>query len=416
MDKRRFSIWSVGPKQIVVALVLVLSATALLPTTLSAQVNEADKERIIRQVAEYWIQVGARQYERGLYTHAQKSLQNALAYEQYLTAEQISKLGRLLQKVTETAGQRAQILQRIRAANDLIKQNRLIEAREHLETVRYNQYLTADERRQVMAGLAKINEALDQQKRQITELYDRGMDFYRSLAEAKTQLEKLADNEFLTDIERAEITASLSRVDFRLTRELERVTELYNLSMEHFNAGQFEQAQSCLAQMKTILTGGGEPSLLTEVVPALTPEEQEPTVIERELLGVMGEEAEPAEKQPDVVDTPELFIIDVVEEPNKPALIDAAEPALAEPAPQAAGRKADMLRSYTTAVVDDAVQKVQDYVVQGQFEQARNIVQEAEQTVSENQGYLGEELFVQYRARLRQLRRQIAEREDAARQ
>lgn len=416
MDKRRFSIWSVGPKQIVVALVLVLSATALLPTTLSAQVNEADKERIIRQVAEYWIQVGDRQYERGLYTHAQKSLQNALAYEQYLTAEQISKLGRLLQKVTETAGQRAQILQRIRAANDLIKQNRLIEAREHLETVRYNQYLTADERRQVMAGLAKINEALDQQKRQITELYDRGMDFYRSLAEAKTQLEKLADNEFLTDIERAEITASLSRVDFRLTRELERVTELYNLSMEHFNAGQFEQAQSCLAQMKTILTGGGEPSLLTEVVPALTPEEQEPTVIERELLGVMGEEAEPAEKQPDVVDTPELFIIDVVEEPNKPALIDAAEPALAEPAPQAAGRKADMLRSYTTAVVDDAVQKVQDYVVQGQFEQARNIVQEAEQTVSENQGYLGEELFVQYRARLRQLRRQIAEREDAARQ
>jgi len=416
LDKRRFSIWSVGPKQIVVALVLVLSATALLPTTLSAQVNEADKERIIRQVAEYWIQVGDRQYERGLYTHAQKSLQNALAYEQYLTAEQISKLGRLLQKVTETAGQRAQILQRIRAANDLIKQNRLIEAREHLETVRYNQYLTADERRQVMAGLAKINEALDQQKRQITELYDRGMDFYRSLAEAKTQLEKLADNEFLTDIERAEITASLSRVDFRLTRELERVTELYNLSMEHFNAGQFEQAQSCLAQMKTILTGGGEPSLLTEVVPALTPEEQEPTVIERELLGVMGEEAEPAEKQPDVVDTPELFIIDVVEEPNKPALIDAAEPALAEPAPQAAGRKADMLRSYTTAVVDDAVQKVQDYVVQGQFEQARNIVQEAEQTVSENQGYLGEELFVQYRARLRQLRRQIAEREDAARQ
>ena len=405
MGKRRFSIGLLGRKQRAVAVVFVLSLTACLSRTLPAQVYEADKQRIIRQVAEYWIQVGQRQYERGLYTHAEKSLQNALGYEQYLTAEQIQKIGELSQKTSETATQRAQILRHIREANKLIQHNSLIEARAHLESIRNNQFLTGNERAQVMEGLAKIDETLNEQKRRITELYNRGMEFYRSLAEARTQLRALADNEFLTDIEREEIAASLSSVEFRITQEQGRVTGLYNLSMRHFQAGQFREAEQCAAQMRMILTGRSE--LPAEAVPGQVGAERTPTIIEQELFGVMGEAIEPA-----VVDTPELFIINVVDEPNRPALIDMAEPVPLEPAP----RKADILRTYTAAVVSDTVQKVQDYVMRGEFEEARKVVATAERAVSENQIHLGEELFVQYRRRLRQLRRRIAEREDAGRQ
>ena len=416
MGKRRFSIGLLGRKQLVVAVVFVLSVTACLSRTLPAQVNEADKERIIRQVAEYWIQVGERQYERGLYTHAEKSLRNALEYEQYLTADQIKKLGELSQKTSERAGQRAQILQHIREANALIQQNHLIEARSHLDSIRDNQFLTGEERSQVMAGLAKIDETLNEQKRRITELYNRGMEFYRSLAEARTQLRALADNEFLTDIEREEIAASLSTVEFRITQEQGRVNQLYNLSMRHFQAGQFQQAEQCAAQMRMILTGSS--GLPAEAAPDQVGAEQTPAIIEQELFGVMGEAIEPAvpKEEPAVVDTPELFIINVVDEPNRPALIEMAEPVPPPPAPEQVPQKAEILRTYTAAVVSDTVQKVQNYVMRGEFEEARKAVATAERTVSENQIYLGEELFVQYRSQLRQLRRRIAEREDAGRQ
>jgi len=400
---------------------IALFVTACLSRALWGQVNEADKERVIRQVAQYWILIGQRQYDRGLYNYAEESVQNALQYKQYLTAEQMRNLGELSQKTKDRAGQRARILQHIQRANTLIQQNHLIEARTHLQSIRDNRYLTGAERSQVMGGLAKIDETLNEQKSRITELYKRGMAFYRSLAETRTQLRALAGNEFLTDIEREEIAASLSSVELRITQEQGRVTELYNLSMRHFEAGHFQQAEQCAAQMRSILTGSSEAP--AEEAPA----EEAPTAVEQDLFGIIGEGIEPAvpAEEPNVVDTPELFTIQVVDEPNKPALMDVAEPTPTKPAPtkpaatqpaqEAAPQKADMLRSYTAAVVSDAVEKVQDYVIRGEFEEARKVIETAEQTVSKNQVYLGEELFVQYRSRLRQLRRQIAEREDAGR-
>lgn len=66
-------------------------------------------------------------------------------------------------------------------------------------------------------------------------------------------------------------------------------------------------------------------------------------------------------------------------------------------------RRRNILRSYTKAVVNDAVVRAQNYMEAGEFDDAMEVIENAERVINENYPYLGDELFRQYSLWLKEL-------------
>ncbi|MHC4396325.1 MAG: hypothetical protein ACYS1A_11790 [Planctomycetota bacterium] len=156
MKKVRFLNVSFGKNPLLVILASILLLTTAMSDVSRSEVNENEKQKVVRQVAQKWIQVGTEQYGRGFYKAAEQSFLRALDYEEYLTADESAKLKGLLEKTHVAALERRRILERIQLANRLVAQGQLSEAKAHLEAVKGNEFLTAEERNLVEEGLAKI--------------------------------------------------------------------------------------------------------------------------------------------------------------------------------------------------------------------------------------------------------------------
>ncbi len=368
MNKIRFMIECSGRKSLLVVLVSLLLLTTVLSEVAPSQPSEADKERIVRQVAQRWIQIGAEQYKRGYFKAAKQSFLRAQDYQEYLTAAEREKLTALLEKTHTGILEKGRILEAIRTADGLVKQGELIKAKTHLEGIKDSEFLTEEEQELITKGLKKLDNQLDEQKKEITELYNRSVEFYRA-----GQLEKAREG-FVKVATKSDLVAAPG-----------------------------ERAEDYLVKIDDILAQRAEPSAPTEA----KPEEALGTTIEaitRELLGVEAEPNEVVERQ-------------VVQEPNE---LVAAAPELEAPEPVAAegayieviNRKRNIRRSHTRAVVNDAVAKVQDYVSQDEFDKAKEEVERADRIVNEYQLDLGDELFRQHSGELKQLAEKIAQEQD----
>jgi len=62
-----------------------------------------DKDKVVRQIVDNWIQIGTEQYKRGFYAAAEKSFMRAKDYEESLTAEERTKLNESLQMAHKAA-------------------------------------------------------------------------------------------------------------------------------------------------------------------------------------------------------------------------------------------------------------------------------------------------------------------------
>ncbi|MHC4396324.1 MAG: hypothetical protein ACYS1A_11785 [Planctomycetota bacterium] len=149
------------------------------------QVNEVNKRQIIRQVIQNWVEVGAKQYERGFYQQAEKSFLQALEYREYLTAAEHIRIDKLLKKTGAESLGRKRITEYIQTAKELIERGELITARAYLERIKDSKSLSKTERKQIIKSLGKLQSQLNKQKKEITELYKRSVSFYR-----KGQFEK----------------------------------------------------------------------------------------------------------------------------------------------------------------------------------------------------------------------------------
>ncbi|MHC4570959.1 MAG: hypothetical protein ACYS0C_02625, partial [Planctomycetota bacterium] len=354
MDTVRFSNKSFGRRLLLVIFASILLLTTALSDVAPSQVSESDKQKIVRQVAQRWIEVGMEQYKRGYYKAAEQSLLRAQDYEEYLTTEGREKLNELVEKTRAVASERKRILEHIRIADELERQGELIKAKTHLEKVRDSEFLIEEERKLITEGLAEIDNKLGGEKRQIAELYGRSVELYRTghLEEAREGFLKVAKSGLLA-------------------------------------APKGETAEDYLAKINGIFLQRVKPSVPIEVKPEeLKLDEAALETLEDELLGVEvepGEEEEPAAVMPAEPVTEEGGYIEVI------------------------NRRRNILRSHTRAVVNDAVAKAQSYVSQGEFDKAKEAVETAERTVSKNQLHLGDELFAQYSTEMRQLTEKIVQ-------
>jgi general secretion pathway protein D len=346
-------------------------------TTLSevapSQVGESDKQKIVRQVAQKWIEVGMEQYKRGYYKVAEQSFLRAWDYEEYLTATMREELNGLLEKTHVAAIERQRLLKHIQAADELESRGELIKAKTHLEKVRGSEFLAEEERKLIAEGLRQIGNKLDEQKRQIAELYERSIEFYRTgrLEDAREGFIKAAESGLLAAPE-------------------EKTARDYMVKIDNILAGRVRPSVSIEAKPE---------DKLTETTAAVIeePKADEATLgtLEEELLGAEVEPVRGAGQQ-------------VIQEPSKPAAVVSPEPETEEGGYiEVVKRNRNIRRSRTKAVVKDAVDKAQRYIGQGEFDRAKEAVETAERTVNEYQLDLGDELFMQYSSELKQLAEKI---------
>jgi len=107
-----------GKSPIIILLSLLLAAVVLLGSG-PLQAADADKERIARQVAQKWIQIGTEQYNRGYFNASEQSLLRARDYREYLTESQREQLNVLLEKAHKAAKGRKRIQGYVQAAGEL---------------------------------------------------------------------------------------------------------------------------------------------------------------------------------------------------------------------------------------------------------------------------------------------------------
>jgi len=162
----RFIIRLFNGKLLLIILSSVLLLIMLLPEVATSGPRE-DERKAVKQVAQNWIQIGTKQYQKGLYRAAEQSFLYALDYREYLTDAEREKLNELLEKTHIAAAERKRILGSIQTANELVKRGELRKARVYLDRVKENAFLTEQEKKLVAEGLTKIAKQLVGQDKEV---------------------------------------------------------------------------------------------------------------------------------------------------------------------------------------------------------------------------------------------------------
>ena len=194
MDTMKFQNKFIGQKLLLVISFALLFFASVFAEETSSPPADADKGKVVRQVAQRWIEVGAEQYKRGYFKAAKQSFLRAQDYQEYLTAEEREKLNALIEKTHKGIVEREYILEAIRTADEAVKQGEITKARASLEGVKDGEFLTDSERELITKRLEKIDSQLDEQKKIATDIYNQSVELYNAgkLEEAREGFIKIA--------------------------------------------------------------------------------------------------------------------------------------------------------------------------------------------------------------------------------
>ena len=368
MDRSRYLTKSFGKSPLIfilLVLILLLTIPIVSREGTLCRAGETDKPKImVRQVAEKWIQVGTEQYGRGLYKEAEQSFLRAMDYQEYLTTEQKTNLNSLLEQTHIAVLERNSITKHIQTANELIEQGELTKAKLHLEKVRDNKFLTAEEQKLTGEKLKKIEEQSAGRKKQIAELYSRSVGLYRS-----------------GDMEKAR----------------EGFMEVSKSGL--FVSSEGQSPEDYLVKIDEILAQGTKAGAPNGEVAAKKVSKARPEAAEAAKVG--GTEGTASEEL--------MVVASEGKTETKPAAAVADGAAKEDTGSyiEVVNRQRNILRSHTKAVVNDSITQATNFMSKGEFDKAKDAVETAEQVVNKNQLHLGEELFKEYSNQLKGLSEQI---------
>ena len=330
---------------------MLLPAIAVLVLLFSTPVasvtaeNQQDKQQILLGVAQDWIAIGLAQYHRSFYQQAQASFLQAQEYQGYLTAAEQEKLGNSLKKIQIALVERKSITGHLQKADELIAKGELIKAKAHLKEVKNSESLSLEEYRQVAAKLKKLDSRIAGQTKEAADLYKLSVKYYRSgeIDKARQGFIQVAGKGLLTLPQGQTAEDYLIKIDNSLLAEA-------SLSMP---------------------------------VETITPE---PVKTLPSIAIALDSSPKP------------------VADPNDVSGVVVVEPSGGI---EADSHRKKLLQSYTKAVINDALAKAQNYLNQGAFNKAKEILEVAENALNKNQLELGEALFTQYNSQLQQLTEQV---------
>jgi tetratricopeptide (TPR) repeat protein len=382
--------------------------------TPSQESGATDRQAAFRRLVQNYVQTGKEEYDRGYFEHALKTFHMAEGYQEYLTAAAREQLTALTEKAQTAVAERKRTLETFQTVNDLVKQDRLVEAGTRLKGLTTNEYLTADERAQITEVLRQIDIQIAEEKAHSQTVKDRRLS-------ASETLEKIARNK--------------------------QIAELYRNSMQLYRSGQFEKARAGLAEvaasdlippaMKKTIEGylaeidrvlpgkagkqAGAEKKNPEIAPVIAPKVVRPEIAEPKLARQELTVSEPAEG--DSSESEPVEPEGVSEQPaaaaesnmTRPIMVTspAASPGTSEGSHiEQVTRRRKIVRSHTEAVVNDAVTKARTHMGEGQFDKARKAIETAQFVVNENQIDLDEELFKAHSSRLQALTGEIVEKQN----
>lgn len=352
MDTEKSSVhFFCGPVLPVIGLSVMFFITALAAQPGGTRPDNTEKSAVMHRTAQDWMQVGAELCARGLYQKAQAAFNRAGQYEFYLTPDQRQRLTQLLQEAQLAPAEREQILQVLEKADRYITQRQYENAKAELEKVRENQFLTTAEQKHIAEKIKIINDQWLLRKKQLTALYDRSVKFYRQgqLQKARDGFNEVAASDLLAPNIRKIAQDYLARIDQFLSQAPPSLSSLQDQSPDK----------------------------------STYPQEHVTTFVDKN-----------ASRQ--------NYPINQVHVPDFAAT--AAEPNVQL---ESLNRKKSVLRSYATALINDAIDKAQKHLTQGRFYKASKALDAAEEAVNENRLYLGGDAVSAYHSRIKALAEQI---------
>jgi len=444
--------------------VSIVLASVLLSVTVFAQVGpsqsgQGSDDAMMRQLVQYFMRVGTEQYERGYYIEAEKTFQMAQGYGEFLEPVERHRLESMLEKSGLAAIERKHALATKQTGEQLLGDGQLVAARESLLGVQDSGFLTDQERAEVGVTLQQIETAsavveapvradvasgdvaveqmtevpagptLDQFKSRVAELYYQSVKAYHAgdFAAARSGFAEVLDSGlmpapmvqtiqgYLHDMDGSAQGAGADRpialsglsaaqpgsndvavmpsvypvaaspAGMSPQSDRQRIEQLYNRSWELYSEGELEAAREGFVEV-------AESGLFT------APEGRRPedyiATIDR-LLAVSQSQVYSSQRQ----DATSLSAAGSTE--TQGGFIEVIN------------RRRNIIRSHMQAVVGDAADRAQTFMAQGEFEKAREPIDEAQRLVNQNQLHLGDDLYRQHSSRLGGVLEAIAQAETA---
>jgi tetratricopeptide (TPR) repeat protein len=368
--------------------VVLLSAVSCFAAEPNVQ-DEQDKTIISKETAQNWIQVGILQSKKGLYEQAEKSFLAAKEYQEYLTAEEQKQLEKHIAEANQAAIERQPVLEHIKKAQEFLSQGQPVKARAHYEKIRKSPYLTEQERKQIEQEIKNADNGIDKQRKEITEIYNRSVQLYRAgeIEKARDGFVVVARYGMLVVPKGQTAEDYLIQIDSILTEKLKGQPDANASSPPVV----LPPAALPSAKEKSNPKNAGQP-VPSEIETTLLKPRNDKTAFEKQddkssrANQTQQESAEvAAAAEPSPADEPK-----VATENEAKAVLDK-------------DARTKIVRTYTKAAVDDAAKKVEYYIGTGEFDRAIAKVRAATDVVKENRPLIGDELFTQYSIRLKQL-------------
>ena len=349
MDKRYFS--TTGMVLLVTLFVVFISSSLTI-----AETQEPEKQKIVSRVAQDWIKVGIKQYEKGFYSQAEKSFLRALDYQKYLSVSELNQINELLTKVKNADDNNNKIDENMKKGGQLLTEGKLVEAQKCYEQAKSSPNISADKLKYIEETLKDIDQKIKQRKSVAEQIYKDSV--------------KLFEKE---DYENA-------RKGFlEVSRE------------ELFQAEKGESAEQYLAKIDEILVQR------TEFPPVEEKKVEEAKAKAEE--GLLTEIATPTEGEVKIEKPIEVIgVIEFIDVNEQPAEVAGANAVETESKP-----KLSVKESYSRAVVKNAVDTADKLTKEGRFYHAKKAVEKAYNVLTANRNMIGDELYNQYKAQLKTL-------------
>jgi len=355
-----------------------------LSETVSSQENElTDRQVASRRIVQIFVEAGKEQCNKGSFERAVELFQDAQKYQEYLTVAGREELRAHLEKSRAAAAKRKLALEKFQTADQLIKQNRLIDAKAHLESIRSNEFLNKDEQTQITAVLKQIElQITDKASPQIT-------------------AEKLD-----------EITEEIRKPGEQQDGQIQNIVDLYRTTMNYYRAGQLEKAREGFVK---VAASGLIPPPMKKTIEGYLAEIDKRAPQKTEKKPVREKKTEMvAVIEPKVFnfESTESEVIELKTAQPQATATKVASPVTGEGTYiEQITKQRNILRTYTGTVVNNAVTKANNLMNEGKFDKAKQEIESAEFIVNENQIHLGDALFKEYSSKLKALTETITEKQ-----
>jgi len=162
LSKPSFLTESFGRRSLSIAVVPILALIIAVSGVAASQENGAgDRKAAFRRLVQSYVRTGKLEYEKRYFGEAEKTFLMAKPYREYLKPAEREQLDALLKKTQTAIAESNRALETFATVNNLIKQDRLTEAKTHLEGLTDSEFLSSYQ-------LARIAEVLRQMGAQIS--------------------------------------------------------------------------------------------------------------------------------------------------------------------------------------------------------------------------------------------------------